>query len=61
MKQATFDHERVDVYRLSIDYVEFSYQIAKGPAGINGPTRDQWLRTAQVIPLNIAEGNGNNA
>jgi hypothetical protein len=30
MAEPTFDHERLDVYRLSIDYVAFSYQIAKG-------------------------------
>ena len=58
MPQWTFDHERLDVYRLSIDYVTFSYRIAKGLTGINRPARDQWLRAAQSIPLNIAEGNG---
>ena len=26
--------------------------------GTNQPARDQWLRAAQSIPLNIAEGNG---
>ncbi len=25
---------------------------------MNRPARDQWLRAAQSIPLNIAEGNG---
>ena len=29
MAEPTFDHERLDVYRLSIDYVALSYQIAK--------------------------------
>lgn len=28
MAEPTFDHERLDVYRLSIDYVAFSYRIA---------------------------------
>ena len=58
MAEPTFDHERLDVYRLSIDYVAFSYGIAKGLTGMNRPARDQWLRAAQSIPLNIAEGNG---
>ena len=58
MAEPTFDHERLDVYRLSIDYVAFSHQIAKTPGGINRQVRDQWLRAAQSIPLNIAEGNG---
>src|SRR6056297_4213624 len=58
MPQPTFDHERLDVYRLSIEYVAFSYGIAKTLVGLNRPARDQWLRAAQSIPLNIAEGNG---
>ena len=58
MTEPIFDHERLDVYRLSIDYVAFSYRIAKLLAGTNRPARDQWLRAAQSIPLNIAEGNG---
>ena len=58
MNEPTFDHERLDVYRLSIDYVAFSYCIAKGLSGVHRHARDQWLRAAQSIPLNIAEGNG---
>ena len=58
MAEPTFDHERLDVYRLSIDYVAFSYRIARTPGGVNRQARDQWLRAAQSIPLNIAEGNG---
>ena len=53
-----FDHERLDVYRLAIDYVAFSYRIARSLSGVNRHVRDQWLRAAQSIPLNIAEGNG---
>ena len=56
--EPTFDHERLDVYRLSIAYVAFSYQIAKSLSGSNRQARDQWLRAAQSIPLNVAEGNG---
>jgi four helix bundle protein len=58
MPELIFDHERLDVYRLSIDYVAFSYQIARSLKGVNRHARDQWLRAAQSIPLNIAEGNG---
>jgi hypothetical protein len=58
MADPTFDHERLDVYCLSIDYVAFSYQIAKSLGGANRPARDQWLRAAQSIPRNVAEGNG---
>jgi four helix bundle protein len=56
--EPVFDHERLDVYRLSVDYVAFSYCIAKGLTGVHRHARDQWLRAAQSIPLNIAEGNG---
>ena len=58
MNEPIFDHEKLDVYRLSIDYVAFSYAIASGLTGNNRHARDQWLRAAQSIPLNIAEGNG---
>ncbi len=58
MAGPSFDHERLDVYRLSIEYVAFSFRIAKTLGGVNRHARDQWLRAAQSIPLNIAEGNG---
>ena len=58
MTEPTFDHERLDVYRLSMAYVAFSYQIAKPLSRSNRQARDPWLRAAQPIPLNIAEGNG---
>jgi four helix bundle protein len=58
MTEPTFDHERLDGYRLSIAYVALSYQIAKSLSGSNRQARDQWLLAAQSIPLNIAEGNG---
>ncbi len=58
MSESIFDHEKLDTYRLSIDYVAFSYAIASLLAGNNRHARDQWLRAAQSIPLNIAEGNG---
>ena len=43
MSQPVFDHEKLDVYRLSIDYVAFSYRIAKTLGGINRAALDQWL------------------
>jgi four helix bundle protein len=56
MTTPSFDHERLDVYRLSIDYVAWSFEAAQLLEGRHA--RDQWLRAAQSIPLNIAEGNG---
>jgi four helix bundle protein len=58
MTESVFDHERLDVYRLAIEYVVSSYRIAKSINGAERHARDQWVRAAQSIPLNIAEGNG---
>jgi four helix bundle protein len=58
MNEPVFDHERLDVYRLSIDYVASSFRVAESLNGSLRHARDQWLRAAQSIPLNIAEGNG---
>ena len=58
MTEPVFDHDRLDVYRLSIQYVASSFAVAKGLNGCHRHARDQWLRAAQSIPLNIAEGNG---
>ncbi|TWU22974.1 hypothetical protein Pla52o_25070 [Novipirellula galeiformis] len=58
MTEPIFDHDRLDVYRLSIEYVASSFAIAKELNGLHRHARDQWLRAAQSIPLNIAEGNG---
>ncbi len=58
MNEPIFDHDRLDVYRLSIDYVASSFAVAKDLNGLHPHARDQWLRAAQSIPLNIAEGNG---
>ena len=54
----TLGHEKLDVYRLSIDYVAWVYKKAADLNGVHRPARDQWLRASQSIPLNIAEGNG---
>ncbi len=47
-----FGHEELDVYRLAIDYVAWSYALAKGLSGVDRHARDQLLRAA------VAEGNG---
>ena len=58
MKIMIFGHERLDVYRLSIEYVAMVYSFADRLAGKYRHAKDQWLRACQSIPLNIAEGNG---
>ncbi len=54
-------HERLDAYRLSIEYVAWVFRKAGELSGIHRHARDQWLRASQSIPLNIAEGNGKTA
>jgi four helix bundle protein len=58
MTENFFDHDRLDVYRLSIEYVADAFDISRSLEGLHRHARDQWLRAAQSIPLNIAEGNG---
>jgi four helix bundle protein len=58
MTEPIFDHDRLDVYRLAIEYAAESYAVAKDLSSVYRHARDQWLRAAQSIPLNIAEGNG---
>lgn len=54
----TFGHERLDVYRASLEYVSLVYKLADELKGYHRHARDQLLRASQSIPLNIAEGNG---
>jgi len=54
-------HEKLDVYRLAINYVAWVYEKAEILTGIHRAAREQWLRASQSIPLNIAEGNGKTA
>ncbi len=58
MTDYLFDHDRLDVYRLSIEYVANAFDTSRLLSGLHRHARDQWLRAAQSIPLNIAEGNG---
>ncbi|MBY0522647.1 MAG: four helix bundle protein [Gemmataceae bacterium] len=54
----TFDHEKLDVYRVSIEFVALADGLTKGfPAG-NGYLADQLHRAGISIALNIAEGAG---
>jgi four helix bundle protein len=58
MTEYLFDHDRLDVYRISIEYVANAFETSRSLEGLHRHARDQWLRAAQSIPLNIAEGNG---
>ena len=52
-----FDHEKLDVYHRSIEFVAWAGElcelIPRGPS-----VRKQLDRASKSIPLNIAEGNG---
>ena len=54
----TFGHEKLDVYRVALDYVRFAWNLCDKLSGKYRHTRDQLIRASQSIPLNIAEGNG---
>ena len=53
-----FGHERLDVYRVAIEYVGWSHRLCTELKGDQRAAKDQLLRASQSIPLNIAEGNG---
>jgi four helix bundle protein len=52
------DHERLDVYRLALDFLVFAHQVlATLPRG-RGHLCDQLTRASTSIVLNLAEGAG---
>ncbi len=53
-----FSHEKLDVYRVSMEYVGWAYRLSKSLLAKERHVRDQLLRASQSIPQNIAEGNG---
>jgi four helix bundle protein len=60
-KPIALGHEKLDVYRLAIDYLAWVFEHSETLNGAHRHARDQWLRASQSIPLNIAEGNGKTA
>jgi four helix bundle protein len=58
MTQSYFDHEKLDVYRISVEFVVAANNIIeKLPKG-NANLADQLHRASTSITLNIAEGAG---
>ena len=53
-----FEHERLDVYRTSIEFLALSDQMASTLPRGRAYLADQLRRAASSIPLNIAEGAG---
>ena len=56
--QMQFDHEKLDVYQVSLQFVAWTFELYPGLTGPNRHPRDQILRASQSITQNIAEGNG---
>ena len=52
------DHEKLDVYRVSLAFAAWAYELSRGLKGSDRHARDQLLRASQSIALNIAEGCG---
>lgn len=53
-----FDHERLDVYEVSLEFVAWVYERIDSLNGHCRHARDELIRASQSIPRNIAEGNG---
>ncbi|HET9981962.1 MAG TPA: four helix bundle protein [Longimicrobiales bacterium] len=53
-----FDHQRLDVYNVAIQFVATAHGLVKRMPRGNGHLVDQLLRSATSVPLNIAEGAG---
>jgi len=53
-----FDHEKLHVYRASLEFVRFVSDLNTLIPSRHRNARDQLTRSSQSIPLNIAEGNG---
>ena len=54
----TFDHEKLNVYQVSLEFVSSIHGLARALPTDFRHARDQLLRASLSIPLNIAEGNG---
>jgi four helix bundle protein len=54
----TFDHERLDVYRLAVEFVAKANDVVEALPRGRGYLADQLQRAALSIVLNIAEGAG---
>ena len=53
-----FDHERLDVYAVAIDFVVLANEVVERLPRGRGYLADQLQRAATSIPRNIAEGAG---
>jgi four helix bundle protein len=52
----TFDHEKLDVYRVAVEYADAADRIAANLKAGNAHIRDQLRRASDSIINNLAEG-----
>jgi hypothetical protein len=57
MIEPIIDHEKLDVYRVSIECAAASYGIARTLTGVNRHFQDLWLRAARLMRNQIARAN----
>lgn len=55
---AFLDHENLDVYHCSIDFLSVALRLAARLPRTERELRDQLKRAGMSVPLNIAEGSG---
>ena len=53
-----FDHERLDVYQVALDFVVVANDIVENLPRGRGYLADQLQRASTSVPLNVAEGAG---
>jgi len=58
MEPLPLDHEKLDVYRASLEFVGLSLRILKRIPIVRRELRVQMERATMSVPLNIAEGCG---
>ncbi len=58
LKSIVFDHEKLDVYHIGVEFVIIADSIVENLPRGRGYLSDQLQRAALSIPLNIAEGAG---
>lgn len=58
LAMSSFDHEKLQVYQLSIDLVVLANELVEHLPKGRGYLADQLQRAATSVPLNIAEGAG---
>lgn len=52
------DYEKLDVYRVALEFAAWAYRLAQGLKGPDRHAKDQLTRASQSIVLNVAEGTG---